>query len=204
MINPNLKINGYSLVRLTQDHTFLNFDCEDIDLNDFLKNDSKVFQDDLLGVTYILEDSESNETIAFFCLSNDKISAENFDSSNQWKKRVQDKFSRRKKLRDYPAIKIGRLAVSKEHKRKLIGKNLLEILKLIFISENRTGCRFVTVDAYAQSLEFYKKIGFVFFNDKDKNSDTRQMYFDLQVVLTQFSVEELSDMKKQILPQLIC
>ena len=50
---------------------------------------------------------------------------------------------------------------------------------MLFIDNNRTGCKFITVDAYAQSLDFYVKNGFNFLTDQDIGKDTRLMYFDL-------------------------
>lgn len=49
------------------------FDCGDADLNDFLFDDSKKYLEAMLAVTYILEDTEANKTVAYYCLLNDKI-----------------------------------------------------------------------------------------------------------------------------------
>jgi hypothetical protein len=199
LINPKLKIGGYPLVRLRHDHELLPFDCEDDDLNDFLVNSAKLYQEDLLAVTYVLEDTKRGETVAFFSVFNDKISSEDFPSGNQWKRRVQLTFGP-KKLKDYPAIKIGRLGVSSAYKGKGIGASIVGILKTIFISENRTGCSYITVDAYAQSLGFYEKMEFVYFNSDDQGKDTRQMYYDLHIALSQFTPQELEEIHRQILP----
>ncbi len=52
----------------------------------------------------------------------------------------------------------------------------------MFLKDNRTGCRFITIDAYnnERTLRFYEKNDFTFFSDKDKNKKTRSMYFDLK------------------------
>ena len=71
---------GSALIRLTLTQPIKPFDCGDVDLNDFLLNDSKGYLDKLLAVTYILE--TKNETIAFFSLLNDKIMVEDVDSRN--------------------------------------------------------------------------------------------------------------------------
>ena len=59
--------------------------------------------------------------------------------------------------RYYPAVKITRLGVSNRAKGKNVGSFLLETVKHFFLRDNRTGCRFVTVDAYnnARVLNFY-------------------------------------------------
>jgi predicted GNAT family N-acyltransferase len=200
LINPNLKISGFPLTRLSVQHNILSFDCSDADLNDFLLNSAIDYQSKLLAVTYLLEDKNAGQTVAFFSLFNDKISAELFDSNNQWKKRIRSIFASTKQLRDYPSMKIGRLAVSKNYQGKKIGQNILTILKILFITENRTGCRFITVDAYRQSLEFYVKNGFLFFSDKDKDEDTRQMYYDLSRAIESLSPEDLNEIRASIIP----
>ena len=44
---------------------------------------------------------------------------------------------------------------------------------------SRSRPRIMTVDAHAESVDFYLKSNFQFFSDADKDSDTRVMYFDL-------------------------
>lgn len=98
---------GSALIRLTAAHPIKPFDCGDIDLNDFLLNDSKSYLGKLLAVTYILENE--TETIAFFSLLNDKVTVEDADSGSQWKKWF--KRTTGKDFRSYPAVqawKIGR------------------------------------------------------------------------------------------------
>lgn len=43
----------------------------------------------------------------------------------------------------------------------------------------KSGCRFITVDAYAAAIPFYVKNEFVALTDEDKDSTTRLLYFDL-------------------------
>lgn len=53
---------------------------------------------------------------------------------------------------------------------------------MYFLLDNKTGCRFITVDAYAAAVPFYLKNGFVPLNDDDLNDPTRLLYFDLNDV----------------------
>lgn len=174
-------ITNYRLVRLSPQYEFKSFDCGDFDLNEFLSNDSLNHLDQLLAVTYILEDD--NEIIAFFSLLNDRISSEQL-SKTGWKERIQRRFkfgTAKRNYKSHPAMKIGRFGVSLSYQSKGVGEALLDYIKTLFIDNNRTGCRFITLDAYnnARSISFYLRNGFVFFTDSDKNADTRQMYFDL-------------------------
>jgi hypothetical protein len=58
----------------------------------------------------------------------------------------------------------------------------MDFIKLFFTSENKTGCRFLTLDAYNKDyiLKFYRKSGFTFHTDKDKDKSTRTMRYDLK------------------------
>ena len=44
------------------------------------------------------------------------------------------------------------------------------------VLENKTGCRFLTVDAYAAAVPFYEKNGFIPLNNEDVDSATRLPY----------------------------
>jgi hypothetical protein len=46
--------------------------------------------------------------------------------------------------------------------------------------KQQAGCCFITVDAYQNALEFYKKNGFDFLTEKDALEQTRAMYLDLK------------------------
>ena len=70
------------LIRLSPNLTLKGFDCEDDDLNEFFLRDSKNFSQKLLAATYILENND--ETIAFFSIFNDKISAHEIKGQSGW------------------------------------------------------------------------------------------------------------------------
>ena len=106
----------FKIVRLDLEHRVQSFDCDDIDLNDFLKNDSLKQQEQLFGVTYLLQDQE--RTAAFFTLINDKIKLEEGQSRNYWNTQVGKNIPYNKRRKDYPAVKLGRLGVQKEFKNK--------------------------------------------------------------------------------------
>lgn len=165
------------LTRLTSGYKIKPFDCEDADLNDFLFNDAEKYLEQLLSVTYLLE--SDTDTIAFFSLLNDKIVEEDFDSKSQYKKFQKKHLPRGKSYKSYPAVKIARLGVNVSEQGNGTGKGIIDFLKQWFVTKNRTGCRFITVDAYKKSVGFYEKIGFSFFTSRDANLDTRAMYLEL-------------------------
>ncbi len=164
------------LVRLTPEMNVDGFDCGDDDLNDFLVEDAKGFLDRRIATSYILED-EGN-VVAYFCLLNDKISRQEV-TNNQWKK-IKDNFPVGKKFGSYPAIKIGRFAVSLKYKGRNIGTDLMNLLKgMLNDNPNYSAFRYLTVDAYLTAMDFYLKNNFKLLSEKEANDHTRLMFFDM-------------------------
>lgn len=155
------------------------FDCGNADLNEFLVEDSKDFYKQLLAVTslYLYED----DIVAFCSLLNDKIDIHDFEKLSKTKQKKLLPNGKRY-LKYIPAVKIGRLGVDVRYGRKCVGSKILSLLKISFTVKNKTGCTFMTVDAYNEdaTLNFYKRNGFDFFTDEDKDAETRAMYFDLR------------------------
>jgi GNAT superfamily N-acetyltransferase len=136
---------------------------------------------DIIFPNVITEKNAPDQIKAYFTLSNDKIAVTDFDSNNQFNKFKRKNFSKEKSLRSYPSVKIGRLGISKELHGHGIGTHIMDFVKLYFLEDNKTGCRFVTVDAYNAAIPFYEKNGFQFLQSKD-DSPTQLMYFDLMTV----------------------
>ncbi len=164
------------LVRLATNSILSDFDCGDEDLNNFLVEDAKGFLDKRIANSFILEDK--GEIAAYFCLLNDKISKQEVTNS-QWKE-IKDKFPDGKRFSSYPAIKIGRFAVSSKYRGMQIGTKLMSLIKdMLDTDSNYSAFRFITVDAYLSAVNFYKKNGFVKLTQKEENDHTRLMFFDM-------------------------
>ena len=86
-----------------------------------------------------------------------------------------------KEISAYPAAKIGRFAVDEEFQRSGYGTQILHLIIMGFLTNNKTGCQFVTVDALnnLETLHFYEKNGFSFVTLFDYNKPSRQMYKNL-------------------------
>ncbi|KAA6351264.1 hypothetical protein EZS27_001410 [termite gut metagenome] len=97
-------------------------------------------------------------------------------------------------MEGYPAVLIGRLGVDINYQRQGIGNELLDFIKNWFAhSTNKTGCRYLIVDARNEDkiLRFYTRNGFdfVFRNDEEEKKQidikmedelrTKSMYYDL-------------------------
>lgn len=164
------------LVRLTAESNLANFDCGDEDLNNFLLEDAKNFLNKRIANSFILEDE--GHIAAYFCLLNDKISKQEV-TNNQWRK-IKNRFPDGKKFSSYPAIKIGRFAVSSKHRGLNIGTKLINLIKdMLDTDSNYSAFRFITVDAYLTAVNFYEKNGFVKLTQKEENDHTRLMFFDM-------------------------
>ena len=165
------------VVRLTQDYIIGDFDCGNKDLNEFLLNDSKKYMDRRLAVTYIIE--SDGDMVGYFSLSNDKLTVNEVDKST-WR-RIKQFFRHEKHRSDYPAVKVGRLAVNKKYQGRDIGSDILNFIKSMFVYNNRTGCVFVTVDALREALPFYLKNSFKCIDRQQLNLDTLtvQLYYNL-------------------------
>lgn len=152
------------------------FACGDEDLDDFFAHDAANYQRQLLSVTYLLQ---VDGTVAgFFSLLNDKIQSSEIEVPGT-RNRMQRPIPNDKRAQSYPAVKIGRLAIAHQFQGQKLGSALLESILNLFGDNNKTGCRFVTVDAYCNATGFYEKHGFDYLTADDADAKTRLMYLDL-------------------------
>ena len=168
-----------NLIKLTPEKEIKSFQCADEDLNNFLIDDARNFTKELLAVTYLLESED--KTIAYFSLLNDKVDLE--DTTKNERNRFNRTIPNAKRYSSYPSVKLGRLAVSSEFSGQKYGTKILDLIKWMFAKNNKTGCRYITVDAYAQAITFYEKNNFRFLTNEDIGESTRLMYFDLMTVI---------------------
>jgi len=130
------------------------FDCGNDDLNEFFFQDSAHFDNEFMAVTYVW--IENGKVAAFFSVSNDSISRK-IDSTAY--NRASRNVPNTKRYKTLPAVKIGRLAIHKNSQGKGLGSFLLNYIKYWFTNDNKTGCRFIVVDAMnvMETIGFYEK-----------------------------------------------
>ena len=174
------------------------FDCGDEDLNAFFQEDAFNYDAQLLGRSYCFLSASEGDIAAVFTLSNSAIRVA--ELPNNAKRRLVKLIPWVKQGRNYPAVLIGRLGVSRKYRNQRIGSQIIDFIKAWFLSDhNKTGCRFVVVDAYNKEdvLLFYSndnnKFSFLFKEESqeklynsipvDEALKTRQMYFDLATLL---------------------
>ena len=173
-----MQLTDFEFVQLSQDTPLLPFVSEDRDLNDFLTEDAKNYSADLMAVTYLFIDKEKQQTVAYFSLLNDKV-AYDPQQKGLWN-HINRLIPNNKRRRSYPSAKIGRLAVAKEYSRGGLGSQIIDYIKAFMVANPKLGCRFLTVDAYSNVTDFYRKNDFEYFTVLDTLDKTRLMYFDLK------------------------
>jgi GNAT superfamily N-acetyltransferase len=149
------------------------FDCKKKDLNEFFLQDQFKYEEQLLAKTYVLlpDGGDEGRPKALISFCNDSIRAEAFAKSKDFN-RIRKELPHGKRYKSLPAVKIARVGVHKDWQGQKIGSLLLNMTKLLFLTENRTGCRYLTVDAYRtyQAVEFYKKNYFRFMKAEERLS----------------------------------
>lgn len=183
-----MQLADFEFVQLTPDTPLLPFVSEDKDLNSFLTEDAKNYSRDLMAVTYLFIDKQKQQTVAYFSLLNDKVA---YDPREKgiWN-RINRLIPNHKRRRSYPSAKIGRLAVAKEYAHEGLGSQIVDYIKYFMVADPKLGCRFLTVDAYAKAVDFYRKNEFDYFTLTDTFDSTRLMYFDLKPFKDHLEQEE--------------
>ncbi|MBO4371274.1 MAG: GNAT family N-acetyltransferase [Paludibacteraceae bacterium] len=175
-----MDIKNILLRRLESSPTVNGFDCGDADLNDFLSTDAILYYKVRLATSYILEEKEKGTVIGYFSLANDRISLTDFPSNSAYNRFRKQYFVHGKMFKSYPALKICRLATDSRFQKEGIGSTIINMIVASYKNDSKAGCRFITVDAYANALDFYYKHHFSPLSKEDEGAETRLLYFDLE------------------------
>ena len=178
-IFPNPEFGTYKVRRLRKNEKVKSFNCGDDDLNDFLLNRAIHYRNALLAITYVFEHIDSKEIIGYFSLANDRVSLTDFENKTEFNRFRKNRFVNEKRIRSYPAVKICRLGINRDYHGKGIGSVLLDFIKLYFFENNKSGCRFITVDAYYNAIPFYQNNDFQYLRKEEDDIVTRLLYYDL-------------------------
>ena len=139
---------------LTEVHDLSKFKCTSDDLTDFLRNDALKQQKMNLNITQLAVCD--GEIIGFVSILTDVIKLNVLNNQD-----VIDEIKEELNLigdnNEVPAIKIGRFAVDKKYAGKSLGKFIFRnvLLSILYLSKNKVGLRFITVEAYASAFNFY-------------------------------------------------
>ena len=173
-----IDFSEFHIDRMEENEVIESFNCGDADLNDFILREAPLYQNALLAVSYVAK--VGDEAIAYFSLANDRVSLGDFENKTEFNRFRKHRFTNEKRLKSYPAVKVGRFAVSCDYRGSGIGTILMDFIKDYFITNNRTGCRFITADAYLNAIPFYEKNNFSPLLPNDDNEHTRLLFYDLK------------------------
>lgn len=151
---------------LSPDHDLSGFICCEKDLEEFLKEDALVSQNNRISVTHLI--FWKYTLVGFFTLTTDSIEVRSIHDGDG----VEDyPYSR------YPALKIARLATDDRYTKRGIGMFMLrKILVMTITISHHVGCRIITIDAKNRSIGFYEAFGFK--RTLRKQTDSTPMYRD--------------------------
>lgn len=132
-----------------------------------------------------------NELIALFALSFDSLDLDVDDKDDLMSGMLPAGFLDMDKEYEetflgkshYPALDIAYLAVKENHRKKGMGRLLIDAISQKARSQSFAGCLFLTVDAYVtkdySAVGFYNRCGFTPSELPNPNKDTLRMYLPL-------------------------
>jgi len=166
-------------------------------INKFFHEEYLDYAHQLLGKSYCFVSKAEPKIAAAFTVANSSVRVDDMPKSKRNKLNRKIPFSKQRS--QYPAVLVAQLAVFDEFSGLNLGKDVLDMIKAWFIDPlNKTGCRYVVVDAVnnPKVLQFYKDNGFDFIFSSDEEEmqymskavnvqdgsvfrETRLMIFDL-------------------------
>ena len=174
------------------------FTCKDEDITEFFTQDYADYAYQLLGKSYCFVKPDTSAIVCAFTVANSSVKVDSLPSN--LRNKLNRKIPNAKRRPQYPAVLVGQLAVSDLFSGHHVGDELLDFIKSWFIDPlNKTGCRYVIVDAvnHPKVFEYYQRNGFKFLFSSDGEEwtflhnkgiepttpiepmKTRLMYFDL-------------------------
>ncbi len=122
-------------------------------LKTFLRKEAKKLHHEDLAKTFVLVRTGESRVWAYVTTLCTHVAVQQFDDPAP-----VDGF----KYKDYPAIKLARLAVDADLQGQGVGGQLVDFVIGLAVSHvmPHTGCRFLVVDAKPTSVSFYERKGF--------------------------------------------
>ncbi len=154
-------------------------------MNQYFRRKSRKYRKYLLVQSYHFCPVEYQEPVPVMLvdLCNDSLCREIIPGLQE-KAGLSDK---KRYIKTFPAVKIARLGRNIAFKNMGASIHLLNALKMFFTHNNRTGCRFLTLDAYPHRVGLYEKCGFIrtlapndlASGDNNESDRAVSMFFDL-------------------------
>jgi hypothetical protein len=173
---------------------------KDKHIDKFFREEFSDYEYQMLGKSYCFVTREEQKVVAAFSLANSSVRVDDMPKSKRNKLNRKIPFSKQRS--QYPAVLVAQLAIFDGFGGNNIGKEVLDFIKSWFIDPlNKTGCRYVIVDAVntPKVLNFYQNNGFEFIFSSDEEEmrymskaeqvadgevfrETRLMVYDLMTI----------------------
>lgn len=146
------------------------FDCSRDDtmkLGEFIHSEAIQYQKEQLGVTHLF--LYNGQVVGFATLAMSELEI----------KEAPYLIPFMVKIRDYPAVLIGRLTVHNDFRDRHVGRLIcLRCLKIAKKLSKQLGCKLVLVYTEGKPVEFYKKCGFAVISKYEKK-DKKWMFIQV-------------------------
>ena len=107
-------MSGWRVRQMRTGEVIHHFTCGDSDLDDYIINEAKVYQSEMLASNYLIEDGKSR-LLAFFTLLNDRVCITDFNTPTAFNRFRRKRFVQAKRFHGYPAVKIGMMTLIAIH-----------------------------------------------------------------------------------------
>ena len=143
--------------KLSESNRVTDFDCEEMLLNDFINKEAVRFQEERLGVTYLVY--IHSELIGFVTISMAHIKTQKMHLDDKLKIQIEN----------YPALQIGQIGIEKSFQKKGLGRRIMKwcMSEAIKYSE-QIGCRILVLNSLPTSIGFYERCNFVAIKGQEK------------------------------------
>ena len=187
------------MVVLSEEDTISDFDCGNVDLNEFFNRDALQYKRQMLSQTCFFRHKGNGAVVCAFSFSASSIKTADLPGSRR--KKVKELVPREKSLKSYPGILIGRLGVSTEFGGQGVGSQLLSFIKDFCLANFPDFVRYLLVDAYNEPavVKFYQKSDFalVFSTEEQEKETYRQLPSD--VLQTRYMFYDMIQLRNRLI-----
>jgi len=154
------------------------FTCGNNDLDEFLRSpEVREFEERGLGRTFLA--FYEADLVAYYTLSNAGLRTECLGAARPLARSAEGRVDA------FPAVKIGRLAVSRSWQRRGIGRYLIAAITAEALFQGRrSGFRLLILEARPESVSFYERCGFRLTRKtaRERGKRNRTMFLDLHAI----------------------
>lgn len=156
-------------------------------LKRFLRQEAKQLHAHDLAKTFVMVEKHDNKVLGYITTVCSHVSVERFTAASG-PEVVGFRY------KDYPVVKLARLAVDRKLRGMGAGSHLLDLIIGLILEHvlPHVGCRFLIVDAKSSSVDFYVKKGFSILGQFGTGAEQQTvMFMDLHPLFARARVSHL-------------